>query len=79
MVSGFLSCFELKSALAELRSAACSLEAVLLALLHTRVAGEEAGGLQGGAVLLVGQQQSAGHTVTDGACLLYTSDAADEL
>ena len=29
MVSGFLSCFELKSALAELRSAAGSLEAVL--------------------------------------------------
>lgn len=30
MVSGFLSCFELKSALAELRSTTCCLEADLI-------------------------------------------------
>ena len=61
MVSGFLSCFELKLALAELRRATGSLEAVLLALLHTRIAGEEASLLQDGAVLGVDQQQGAGH------------------
>ena len=35
------------------------------------------GGLQGGAVLLVGQQQSAGHTVTDGAGLAGDAAAGD--
>ena len=48
MVSGFLSCFELKSALAELRSATGGFEAVLLAFLHSRIAGEEPGLLQHG-------------------------------
>ena len=63
--------------LGELGRTSCRFQAVLLALLHTRIAGEEAGGLQGGAVLLVGQQQSAGHTVTDGAGLAGDAAAGD--
>ena len=60
MVSGFLSCFELKLSLAELRSATGCLETVFLALFHSRVAGQEAGGLEGGAEALVHGQQGAG-------------------
>ena len=63
-----------KSALAELGSAAGGFEAVLLPLLHTRVAGEEAGGLQSRAVLGVDLQQGPGDAVPDGAGL--TGDAA---
>ena len=53
--------------LGELGSATGSLQTVLLALLHTRIAGQETGLLQNGAVILAGQQQSAGHTVTQSA------------
>ena len=66
MVSGFLSCFELKSALAELRSTTCCLEAVLLTLLHTRIAGQVAGRLERGTVLLgVSLEQCARDAVAD--------------
>ena len=58
-----------KLSLGELRSATSGLETVLLSLLHTRVAGQEAGGLQGGTVVRVSGQQSAGNTVTDCTCL----------
>ena len=53
MVPGFLGILKSRSALAELRSAAGGFEAVLLAFLHSRVAGQETGGLQSGAVLAV--------------------------
>ena len=49
-----------RSALAELRCATSGFEAVLLALLHTRIAGQETGLLQDGTVVLAGQQQGAG-------------------
>ena len=70
----FLALLSCRLSLAELRCATSGFEAVLLTLLHTRIAGEEASGLQGGAELLIGQQQGAGHTVTDSAGL--TGDAA---
>ncbi len=67
-MSGLLS-------LGELRRATGSLEAVLLAFLHTRVAGEETSLLQHGAqVLAVILQQGAGHAVADSAGL--AGDAA---
>ena len=52
--------------LRELRSTTCGFEAVLLALLHARVAGQVTGGLEGGAVALVHEQQGAGDAVTHG-------------
>ena len=60
--------------LAELGRAAGGVEAVLLALLHTRVASQEPGRLQSGTELLVHQQQGPGNAVADGAGL--TGDAA---
>ena len=60
--------------LGELRSATSGLETVLLSLLHTRVAGQEAGGLQSGTVVRVCCEQGAGNTVTDSTCL--TGDTA---
>ena len=60
--------------LGELGSPAGGLETVLLALLHSGVAGEEAGLLQDGAVVLAGQQQGAGDAVAQSARL--TADAA---
>ena len=60
--------------LRELRSATSGLETVLLSLLHTRVAGQEAGGLQSGTIVSIGSQQSAGNTVTD--CAGLTGDTA---
>ena len=51
----FLSC---RLSLAELGSATSGFETVLLTLLHTRIAGQEAGLLQNGAVFGVHQQQS---------------------
>ena len=60
---------KLRLSLGELRSATSGLETVLLSLLHTRVAGQEAGGLQSGTVVHIGGQQSAGNTVTDSAGL----------
>ena len=55
------------SALGELRRTAGRFEAILLALLHPRVAGEEAGLLQDGAVVVAGQQQGAGDAVAQSA------------
>src|SRR5699024_2973800 len=65
----FWKTFWEKSALGELRSATGSLEAVLLALLHARIAGQVAGLLQDGAVLLVLLQHGAADAVADGAGL----------
>ncbi len=42
MVPGFLGILKSRSALAELRCATSGFEAVLLTLLHTRIAGQEA-------------------------------------
>ena len=61
-------------ALGELRCATSGLQTVLLALLHTRIAREETGLLQDGAVLGVDQQQSAGNAVAQSAGL--TGNAA---
>ena len=72
----FQGFFEI-SALRELGSAAGGFQAVLLTLLHTRLAGEEAGGLEGGAELGVDLQQSAGHAVADGAGLAGHAAAGD--
>ena len=52
----FLSC---RLSLAELRCATSGFEAVLLALLHTRIAGQEASLLQSSAVLIALLQQGA--------------------
>ena len=62
------------SALGELGSATGGLQTVFLTLLHTRIAGQEAGLLQDGAVLGVHQQQGAADAVTQGAGL--TGNAA---
>ena len=62
------------SALAELRRTTGSLQAVLLALLHTRIAGEEASLLNRGTQLLVGLDQRAGDAVTDrGGLTVYAA------
>ena len=63
--------------LRELRSAAGGLEAVLLALLHSGVAGQEPGFLEGGAVGGIHLQQGAGDAVTDGAGLAGDAAAGD--
>ena len=55
--------------LAELGSATGCLEAVLLSLLHSRVAGKEAGGLESGTVSCVYLEEGARDAVTDSACL----------
>ena len=60
------------SALGELEGATRLRPAVLLALDHTRVAGQEAAALEHGAQLGL----EIGERLGD--CLLYTSDAADE-
>ena len=75
-VSGVLNVL-IRLALAELGSATGSLEAVLLTLLHTRIAGQETGGLEGGTVLGVDLQQSAGNAVTDSAGLAGHTAAGD--
>ena len=69
MVSGFLSCFELKSALAELRSTTGGFEAVFFTLLHARVTGKETSLFDGGLELLVCLYQRAGNAMADGARL----------
>ena len=53
----FLALLSCKLSLAELRSATSGFEAVLLTLLHTRIAGQEASLLQQGAVLIALLQQ----------------------
>ena len=59
----------IRLSLGELRSTTSGLETVLLSLLHTRVAGEQAGSLESSTILCVNIQESAGNTVTDCACL----------
>lgn len=73
-VSGFLRS---RLSFAELGCASCGFETVLLAFLHSGVTGEEAGGLQGGAIALIHAQQGAGDAVTDGAGLSGDAAAAD--
>src|SRR5699024_577878 len=78
MVSGFLSCFELKSALAELRSTTGGFEAVLLSLLHSRVAGQETSSLEGRTILIrICLQQGTRDAVTDCASLAGEATAND--
>ena len=69
--------FHISLALAELRSTTCSLETVLLAFLHSGVAGQETGSLQSGAVALVNEEESAGNAVTDSAGLAGNAAACD--
>ena len=59
----------MRLALAELRSATGSLEAVFLALLHARIAGQVAGLLKHSAVFVALLQHGAADAVTDGAGL----------
>lgn len=77
MVSGFLSCFELKSALAELRSTTGGFEAVFLSFLHTRVSGKESSLLQNGSEIAVYLKQSSGNTVSDCTSLAGVSATAN--
>lgn len=69
MVSGFLSCFELKLALAELRRATGSLEAVFLTLFHSRITCQESCFLKHRSVIIVCFQKCSCDTVTDCSCL----------
>ena len=62
--------------LGELGSATGCLEAVLLSFLHSGVAGQEAGGLQGAAELGVQGQQGTGDAVTDSAGLAGNAAAS---
>ena len=55
----FLALLSCRLSLAELRCATSGFEAVLLTLLHTRIAGQEASLLQQGAVLIALLQQGA--------------------
>ena len=73
----FLALLSCRLSLAELRCATSCFETVFLALLHTRIAREEAGLLQDGAILGVDQQQGAGHAVTQSAGLTGHAAALD--
>ena len=77
MVSGFLSCFELKLSLAELRSATSGLEAVLLTLFHSWVAGQQTCFFEQWAHFIAVLQQSTGDTVTDRTSLTGNAAAAN--
>ena len=77
MVSGFLSCFELKLTLAELGSATGSLEAVLLTLFHTRISGQVSGGFQDRSEIGVNLKKRSCDAVTDCACLAGKTAALD--
>ena len=57
MVPGFLDILKSRSALAELRCAAGSLEAVLLPFLHARIAREETGLLESATEFGIGNDQ----------------------
>ena len=74
MVPGVLGILKSRSALAELRSETGGLQTVLLAFLHSRVTGQEAGSLEGCAVFRIDAEEGAGDAVTDRARL--TGDAA---
>ena len=63
--------------LAELRCTTGCFETVLLTLFHSRVAGQQTGGLEGGAVVLVDDEQRAGDAVADGAGLAGDAAAGD--
>ena len=63
--------------LGELGSAAGGFEAVLLSFLHSGVAGQEAGGLEGCAVLCVDAEECAGNAMTDSAGLAGNAAALD--
>ena len=63
--------------LAELRRTPGGLEAVLLALLHARVTGEESRLLQNGTVVVAGQQQGTGDAVAQSAGLAADAAALD--
>ncbi len=68
--------------LGELRSATCSLETVLLSLLHSGVTSEEASSLENRAQLIGVLQQSSGNTVTDSTsltCYTTTCNCADDI
>ena len=73
----FLALLSCRLSLAELRCATCSLEAVLLALLHTRIAGQEACLLQSSAVLIALLQQGAAQAVADSASLAGNTAAGN--
>ena len=66
-----------KSALGELGRATGGLQTVLLALLHTRIAGEETGLLEDGTVVGIDEQQSAGNAVAQSAGLTGHTAALD--
>ena len=66
-----------KSALAELGCTTCSLQTVLLTLLHTRIAGQEASLLQDSAVLIALLQQGAAQAVADSASLTGNTAAGN--
>ena len=55
----------------------CSLQTVLLALLHTRIAGQEASLLQSSAVLIALLQQGAAQAVADSASLTGNTAAGN--
>ena len=61
----------------ELRSATSGFEAVLLTLLHTRIAGQEASLLQHRTVLVALLQQGAAQAVTDSASLTGNTAAGN--
>ena len=63
--------------LAELRSATCGFETVLLPLLHSGVTGQEAGLLEDGAQLGIVLEQSPGQTMTESAGLSGNRRAAE--
>ena len=65
------------SALAELGRATSSLQAVLLAFLHTRIAGEEASFLQGSTQFRISLAQGTRDAVTNCAGLTGHTAAAD--
>lgn len=67
----------IKSALAELWSTTCCLETVLLALFHTRVAGEKPGLFEDGAHLFAVLEQRTGDAVADGTGLTGNAAARD--
>ena len=66
-----------ESALAELGRPAGSLQTVLLAFLHTRIAGQQAGFLQGAAHFGISLAQGTADAVTDRAGLAGQTAAAD--
>ena len=73
----FLALLSCRLSLAELRSATSGFEAVLLALLHTRIAGQEASLLQSSAVLIALLQQGAAQAVADSASLAGNTAAGN--